>query len=238
MKYKKLALLFSIFLLMNLNSFAQKEDIYKLTINWDKSSKTKIYIPNDLDESFVELDKMLHPKFIEKYKTGEINSVDLHHGLGMWLRNNWGLWAGERLAKYFNNLEIFHPDDMSSIILNSYKLHLNGKPIELEKQIQGYKDYWEAAKSPQEKVFAQCPQGVELKGSLHYNRVEGEKYRVTHYGYCKSDNKLWVYENGKGWFEPTEEMLKRINRNGSNQVVTVVKSGASKPLKKKVKQKK
>lgn len=222
MKVNKKLFLFWLILTMSLNIFAQKEDIYKIEVHWDKTSKTKIYIPKDLDDCFVELKKMLHPKFVEKYKSGEIESVDLHFGLGLWMRNNWGLWAGQRLAKYFNNLGLFHPDDMSSLILTNFKLHLNGKPLELEKQIQETKDYWEAMKKPKEadRSFPECPKGIELKGMLLYDRVEGEKIRVTHFGYCQSDKKLWVWENEKGWFEPNEEMLKRINGDGGKKILT------------------
>ena len=212
----KILLSFILLIFVSLSVFSQEEkvDIYKINPNYDKTSKTGIYIPKDLDESFVELKKMLHPKFIEKYKKGEIKPIFLHHGFGTWLRNNWGLWQGERLAKYFNEKGIFHPDDMSGIILDTFQLHLNGKPLELEKKIQFYKDYWEAAKEPSEdeSKFAGCPQGVEIRGSFNpLQKEENEKYRQIHYGYCKSDSKLWVFERGKGWFEPTEEMLEIIN---------------------------
>lgn len=202
----------------------KEEDIYNLKIHRDKTSKTKIYIPADLEESFVELKNMLHPKFVEKYKKGEITSVELHMGLGMWMRNNWGLWAGERLAKYFHGLGIFHPDDMSSIILTSFERHLNEKPLELEKQVQGYKDYWQAMKQPKgdEAIFPECAKGVEIKGQLLYPRKEGEKIRVTHFGYCRTDKKLWVFEREKGWFEPTAEMLKRIKDDNAGNKIEII----------------
>lgn len=218
MKFTKILSSFLLIISASLSIFAQseKEDIYKIKPHEDKTSKTKIYIPKDLEESFVELKNMLHPKFVEKYKNGEIKPGELHFGLGLWMRNNWGLWAGERLAEYFHTLGIRHPDDMSSIILESFHLHLNEKPLELEKQIQGYKDYWEAMKEPigEQASFPECPAGVEIKGQLLYDRKEGEKFRATHYGYCKAGRKLWVFEHGKGWFAPTAEMLRRINGDG------------------------
>lgn len=65
-----------------------------------------------------------------------------HFGLGMWLRNNWGLWTSSPLAVWFNERGIHHPDDMSGIILTSYWRHLNGKSIELNQQIEHYRAYW------------------------------------------------------------------------------------------------
>ena len=60
----------------------------------------------------------------------------------MWLRNNWQLWGMSRLSFYFNNIGVYHPDDMSGIILTSYQRHLKGEDIKLEEQIKHYQDYW------------------------------------------------------------------------------------------------
>lgn len=106
----------------------------------DQTNPSKIYIPKDLEDSFVELKKMLHPNFIEEFKEDDEIASE-HFGLGLWMRNNWGLWAGSRLAKYFRSIGVNHPDDMSSIILSNFKLHLNGKPLEVEKQVAYYKEY-------------------------------------------------------------------------------------------------
>jgi hypothetical protein len=57
-----------------------------------------------------------------------------HFSLGMWMRNNWGLWHGSRLSEYFNEHGVHHPDDMSGIILSSYWNSLHNLPMEFEKQ--------------------------------------------------------------------------------------------------------
>ena len=44
----------------------------------------------------------------------------------MWIRNNWGLWGGSRLLKYFKERGITHPDSMSAIILACYYHWLKG----------------------------------------------------------------------------------------------------------------
>ena len=46
-------------------------------------------------------------------------TIKLHMSLGMWIRNNWGLWGGSRLQKYLFDISD-HPDGMSSIILEYY----------------------------------------------------------------------------------------------------------------------
>jgi hypothetical protein len=108
-----------------------------------QKGQSEIYIPRDLEDCFSELKKMLKPEDIDKIRNGkESNMIDYHFGLGMWMRNNWGLWKGSRISKWFNARGIHHPDDMSGIILSSFWRHLSGKDIKLEEQITHYQDYW------------------------------------------------------------------------------------------------
>ena len=100
-----------------------------------------VYVPKDLDDAFRELDRMLP----DSVKTREALArvVSDHFGIGRWIRNSWGLsWGGSRLAKYFNALGVKHPDDMSSIILNSYYRHVSGEDIALQEQIDELNDFY------------------------------------------------------------------------------------------------
>lgn len=54
--------------------------------------------------------------------TPESEMIEYHFGLGMWMRNNWGLWRGKsRLLPFFEAKGITHPDEMSGYILDTYK---------------------------------------------------------------------------------------------------------------------
>jgi hypothetical protein len=100
------------------------------------------FIPKDLTCALNELEKMILPQVLEEYRKGILGQNSSYcFKLGLWIRTNWGLWERSRLARYFNKLEIHHPDDMSQIILNTFWRYLNGKPIELETEILGCKKY-------------------------------------------------------------------------------------------------
>lgn len=107
-----------------------------------------IYIPKDLDECNRQLDLLLKPR--DKREIDSLESVDdmsnYHFGLGMWLRNNWGLWWGSRLSEYIRNMGIYHPDDMSSIILENYFCYRHKIKFDLESKVKHYKEYWEKNK--------------------------------------------------------------------------------------------
>ena len=130
----------------------------------DPSTKSGVYVPKDLQDAFKELSKMLDPRLVAKMKNGpEKDMIKYHHGLGTWLRNNWMLWGGGRMAKFFNTKGVRHPDDMSGIILTSFWRHLNNKPLNFEKQCAWYVAYWDSTKKPDKQI----PLGTEPNYTLY-----------------------------------------------------------------------
>jgi hypothetical protein len=98
-----------------------------------------IYIPRNLFECMTELDKTLN--FESKKQLRETkDSVEFNShlgGLGMWIRNNWGINGGSRLLKYFYERdfgnEILGRDEISGLIIDQYIKWLNGNKKEWEK---------------------------------------------------------------------------------------------------------
>lgn len=104
-------------------TFAKYEkDVYK------SDTIDCVYIPMDLDDCCVQLDQLLSEEDKEYIKNlpDKKETIKLHMSLGMWIRNNWGLWGGSRLQKYLFDISD-HPDGMSSIILEHYYDWLNKK---------------------------------------------------------------------------------------------------------------
>lgn len=88
-----------------------------------------VYIPKNLGECFVELDRLL-PEVDKKEMRALPNRDEMiryHFGLGMWMRNNWVLWGGSRLQKYFIDKGVTDPEEMSSVILYHYYDWLTGQ---------------------------------------------------------------------------------------------------------------
>lgn len=95
----------------------------------EKDSINGIYIPINLKDCFVQLDKILSAEDITFIKNLNVKTetIQLHHTLGIWIRNNWGLWGGSRLQKYLLNRKLTQPDEMSTLILEFYYDWLNNK---------------------------------------------------------------------------------------------------------------
>jgi len=102
--------------------------------------------PRKLSECFSHLNDILSEApdgdwFKEAEESDAI--AQSHHGLGTWIRNNWGLWEKNgQLHDYLKNLGLKHPNDMSIVILTSYHRYLNSKSLELDSQVRYYIEFW------------------------------------------------------------------------------------------------
>ena len=88
-------------------------------------------IPKTLEECYLFLEKLEDiTDWLNESEESAIASS--HHGIGQWIRNNWGLWTeSSDLYKWFKINEINHPDDMSGIILRSFYRYKNNKDVKL-----------------------------------------------------------------------------------------------------------
>lgn len=107
----------------------------------------KYPIPKSLNECFDVLNAIFQESEEDKNWFKSSNEEDalisLHHKLGMWIRNEWGLWNKDsEMYRYFNKIGLWHADDMSNVILTSYHRFINGKELALKEQINHYLAYW------------------------------------------------------------------------------------------------
>ena len=152
----------------------EREEQYKLNITTD--SIDGVFIPTDLISCFVELGRLLNDTVKQdiRNRNDTLELVgDYHMGLGRWIRNNWGLWGGSRLQVYFHDREIFHPDEISSIILETYAKYLNGDTFDSDEIIQKihtqHEDFMKNHELKSTIVFA-LPKKVKKFYSKEYKR--------------------------------------------------------------------
>ncbi|MBN1570409.1 MAG: sel1 repeat family protein [Acidobacteria bacterium] len=100
-------------------------------------------VPTNLEECFAALKKELTAEQISAMKAKtESDMIEYHFSLGMWMRNQWGLWGNGPLAKYFEKMGLHHPDDMSGVILTTFWRHLNQKPLNVSAEVAHYQAHW------------------------------------------------------------------------------------------------
>lgn len=139
---------------------------------------TDNYIPIDLNDAISFFECKWPKEDLDNFKNKDENTAttELHFGTGMSIRNSWKLWAGtSNISKYFRDLGIHHPDDMSGIILTSLHRKLNEKPIELENQIKYYQAYWAESekkqKERQKEEFSEFKIGDKVEFTYDYDFV-------------------------------------------------------------------
>lgn len=132
------------------------EPFKKLELKWNEEDKVRYttdslrghYIPKDLDDAINSLNKIYSDSLkLEITKLAEKDYVygNYRFGIGLWMRNNWQLWGGSRLSKFFRDNKISHPESMSVVILESFYRSLKNEDIRFEEQVKEYVEWEEKA---------------------------------------------------------------------------------------------
>ena len=129
-------------------------------------------IPNNIEECMSHLDilfsdtaKKLFAIKDEKVAVPEFNMMQ-----GIAMRNNWKLWKGSVLSKYFNDHKVYHPEDMTYFIFTSYHRKLKNEPIDFEGQLETYF----AQKERLEKHPPKLTDNFKIGDTVITNRVESK----------------------------------------------------------------
>jgi len=171
------------------------------------SCAKKQEIPPELKYSFEFLEKNWDSKEIDKFKNFSDNDTvpfaSYHFGIGMYLRNNL-LRHNEQsdsLVSFFNEMGIDHYDNMSGIVLNSFKRHLNDLEIDLEGQVNEILE--------EERPYVKCRNERKKLALIIYNKYKtndsikvkmpvdsvSNKRSVVSHGCLNSEK--WKYDNLK-----------------------------------------
>ena len=134
-------ILLSLFLINNAFSQTQKEEKgppsseaefeqqYQEHIR--KEVLNGVYIPKNLEDAMLELDKRVSEEARMKFKALPEDSVCfiMHNRLGQWMILNWGFYGGSRLSHYLRSAGVTFPDDMADFLILAYHRRQNAKPI-------------------------------------------------------------------------------------------------------------
>ncbi len=90
-----------------------------------------VYVPKNLEDAMLELDKRVSVEARLKFKDLPEDSVCaiMHNRLGQWMILNWGFYGGSRLSHYLRSAGVTFPDDMADFLILAYHRRQNAKPI-------------------------------------------------------------------------------------------------------------
>ena len=159
--------------------------------------------PEKIEESINYFEKNWtdDAKNIFKNKTESDAVTELHMTVGMWIRNSWIRKGNDSLANQFHKIGIYHPDDISTIILTSLHRKLNNKELKLKEQARHYIDYWKPIIEKDEKSKKNA---FEI-----YNKHKiGDKINIYYpVDSQNGESNALIYENNNEWvFNPKSDL--------------------------------
>jgi len=98
--------------------------------------------PLTYEAALVCLDTVLPPEHQARLAAPD-GTVKAHFGLGMWIRNNWGLWQQGPLYRSMQTYGFAHPDDMSGAILEGFAARERGEPFDVATRAKEYRQQGE-----------------------------------------------------------------------------------------------
>jgi hypothetical protein len=130
-------------------SASERPELGKVKAFGRCASGGRAKLPATLDEALAELGRLLNRRQTEILRASD--SGQWHDSLGMALRNCWGLWNDGPLGEWFRKQGIIHPDNMSAIVLESFRRKLNGHALHLAGQIKEHQAAWKRAEEEYQK---------------------------------------------------------------------------------------
>ena len=85
----------------------------------------EVPIPKTVDEAVKTLAKIVSKE--DRDYLLENGAISMHHSMGRWIRNEWGLWTGSELKNELKKKGFEHPDDMSNYIIEEFIKYWNNK---------------------------------------------------------------------------------------------------------------
>ena len=114
------------------------------------SPKPELVIPSNVniewwvEEELKAIDELSKERILALEKPGDMGQF--HFGVGMSIRNHYGLWGKNALTDYFKNvLGVYHADDMSGILMEALWYKIHNKSYDPSVKIEKYRKHWEKA---------------------------------------------------------------------------------------------
>ena len=107
-----------------------------------------VYIPKDLADAFVQLNKRIDSESKQKFQSVPEEEVSdkLFFSLARWIMHNWGFHGGSRFSHYIKQLGIYHPEDMARFVIISYHRYLNKKSLNVKDLVNYFHEKQEQEK--------------------------------------------------------------------------------------------
>ncbi len=130
-----------LFLAFNLSRSATDSipGIGKVTPNFDSTFQRGVYVPEDMFDCFVEIDKLLPRDVRDSVYNLDYGKIYGKYGrLTQWIYINWGLADSSRIYNFFEKYGFTNPSTIAHGIFESYWKYKHSEPIRIEIKPDAY----------------------------------------------------------------------------------------------------
>ncbi len=109
-----------------------KDSVYQTNIR--KTHLYGVYIPRNVEDAMLQLDKLSTPEACAKMSLADEKSIGkkLRFGIGRWIEFNWNLAEGSRLSHELRLKGLTFTDDMVEFLIILYYRHCKNLPLDAE----------------------------------------------------------------------------------------------------------
>ena len=184
-----------------------------LGLSWavadDKTPPTES--PRTLEEAHEQLEKLFSKEDLARIDAMKSDKEMSEYALtvGVPLAHKWGLWGGSALANNLWSLGFSHPDDMATLILQTFWCQRHNRRFHLEDRAEYFERYRKAVADPPETARDPADQS-EIEWTHTFDASSEDTPRKIHVGRSKKTGRWLAYEYNKGVYVPDAHLVDRV----------------------------
>ena len=107
-------------------------------------------VPTTFDEAVIALRQRMPAEALVEFRRARDARVtrEYYDSLGLWIRNNWGLWDRGPLYRDIQRHGMDEPEEMSALLLSSVWRQLHEEPMTVAEHIAAHRTLWPAIAPP------------------------------------------------------------------------------------------
>jgi hypothetical protein len=128
--------------------------------SFETSTLPQAPVPLNLTQALDTLDRASSGAVQLMMRSGEEGvTIELHDSLGLWIRNNWGLYDKGALYQDLAKRGLRYPDDMSALVLTSWWRRIHGRPLDVAGQVKVFQETNRVLANPPPAPRRRAPSG-------------------------------------------------------------------------------
>ena len=167
--------------------------------------------PRTLEEAHEQLEKLFSKEDLARIDAMKSDKEMSEYAVtvGVAITHQWGLWGGSALANNLWALGFNHPDDMATLILQTFWCQRHNRRFHLDDRAEYFQAYRKAVADPPATARDPADQS-EIDWTHTFDASSEDTPRKIHVGRSKKTGRWLAYEHNKGVYMPDAHLIDRV----------------------------